>query len=857
MSNPTVGIGNTIDPPPDPSITRVLWTRVIFNEQEFFIYAPPTVDGGDSERDIALDFGSSVFQPGDKGSRSFFFALLIDTDVPSPLCEFISDEAWTTGGLQYAPSAVLSVRKSILQKLIIPTQYLIANGWTNLSKYFAYTWHPTDGTQYYGFNWTLNAPSAGDDELAQILKRSMKTSESYASVTYVDDSVSQTTIRALLSQPAIADVPKGNWRSGSDGQLVGNGAFALMVNVTPSFPSGTPPEESAKNPWRVYIEAGDDIVMKLQDGGALDVTISNTGDPSTDRQTTKVQLNDAQSKEKPPQGKKMPGTIPFLIVAFPVWNGIVIASGIQDTPGLVTNVSSQFCPKKKGLDIAQYVEDFDLDSPAHVLVPSAGNIVDFGSYVQVSSLNCHVELAYLPCFFWPSAEWDTWFLINEDTFQSTYSYDAYIIWTNNGLPVVAGAIPIETDTGKDAPPGGKFAVINWSLETPKADRYSPEIFGYILRTEEERDFVSKTGNGSFALDWVGGDPGGPTPASWSRYIQSVSVTTAISDNGSTSSGTITVDKYGLAGYNASVIQDIGAITISASGGESTFSGVIFQGLAMGISDQDSADSNVWTIPLVGLEMKMQDIKLVRPPFFDGYLLANALNFLCRYGGITPDYTYAPNAGTEAFRLPSSQDIEIAVLDYKTGTSVMDAINGIMGYAQHAYVVRDGRIYFYERDSSGMPVWLSNPANTARQLSHPDSKIQTIDRTPDFDDIRNEIVIVGLSQVTGGTETDLKVPLQPQILTINQSTTPDIPWSRPQLEAVPGAVSRSIMQNYAEAVRIDSSIYRFSGRTTVRGDARIKPYDRWSGTQAIVSVTHNLDFQAKTWTTDLELADTVV
>ena len=94
----------------------------------------------------------------------------------------------------------------------------------------------------------------------------------------------------------------------------------------------------------------------------------------------------------------------------------------------------------------------------------------------------------------------------------------------------------------------------------------------------------------------------------------------------------------IAGQDAEAIQAVGGIVIDmdASGAEGTTAGTIFKGLAMGISDNQSPEGSTWTIPLVGLEKKMEDIALINVPFFDGRTGAVTLDFLTRYAGLVSD-----------------------------------------------------------------------------------------------------------------------------------------------------------------------------------------------------------------------------
>jgi hypothetical protein len=126
-----------------------------------------------------------------------------------------------------------------------------------------------------------------------------------------------------------------------------------------------------------------------------------------------------------------------------------------------------------------------------------------------------------------------------------------------------------------------------------------------------------------------------------------------------------VDKYGVAGQDAVAEQSIGAVILDVTGGENTVAGTIFKGLGMGVSETDSAGEATWTIPLVGLEKKMDDMFLINPPFMDGEKLITAVDYLCHYAGLIYDMAAAqPNDV-----LSATEEINSARFDWKPGTTV--------------------------------------------------------------------------------------------------------------------------------------------------------------------------------------------
>jgi hypothetical protein len=89
---------------------------------------------------------------------------------------------------------------------------------------------------------------------------------------------------------------------------------------------------------------------------------------------------------------------------------------------------------------------------------------------------------------------------------------------------------------------------------------------------------------------------------------------------------------------------------------------------------------------------------------------------------------------------------------------------------------------------------------------------------------------------------------------NNVTTPVIPWEKALVEGMPGYVKDDELSDLADRRQAQSSFYITIGRTSIPGNADIKPYDQW-GSFVIHSVSHNVDFVGKTWTTDLEMSIT--
>jgi hypothetical protein len=591
-----------------------------------------------------------------------------------------------------------------------------------------------------------------------------------------------------------------------------------------------------------------EVTMKLTDTGSMEIKIGAEDTIHT------VNLAEGKAKGGPPQQQHIVGKVPYIILVYPVWNGIVITSGVQESRAVVLS-SSTYIPRiqKASIFVSPYSTGFDVTAPAYVEVgtgtPSAADdvLVDFGTTMRATVENCRIELAYLPCYFSREMWFVEWFVTSDDSPDTTYSYTVYPIFTKNRQAITFAASTVVESVKVGPVANTHYSYVQWRMKQATGyNRRGGEIFGSVLEVEETRQFPIKNGNGNFNLGWSGGTPGDPSPGSWNNHIQSVN--TSLNLDGS--SGTVVVDKYGVAGQDAIATQDIGAIVLSASGAEGTTAGTLFEGLALGISDQESSDGASWEIPCVGLETKLDEIALINVPFFDGEYLDVVIDFLTRYAGIVADTSNVPDADTT--QLTVSEDINVARFDWKSGTSVKSALDDVMQDTLTTYVVRDGKIFFYALNAfSGLP----NNLGVNWAPSYPNTKVVSIDRTPDFEDLRNEIVVIGLEQVMQGQGANIaNPPAFLRISTYQNTTIPDVPWAKSLVQPLPGMLEQGEIANLAEKIGQAVKTYELLGRTTIPGNASIKPYDQWDNF-VIYSVSQSVDLVGKVWTTDLELMRT--
>ncbi len=859
-SNPTVTIGNSIPGPSDPQVVRTTFTKIVYDSQKFWIY-------GEGEFDPAY----TTFTPTDKGEEFYMFipienALGPGGSPPGVKPSFVSSEAWGPessgstlggGGLRRAPSGFITANNSIMPKIIIPSYMIVDNGIIMPNNALTAAYLPNlEGL----FNWSLvslNGNSIAVTDTFKYAQVGAYYGSMYVSSKAKNDMSSSNTMEMLLKNPYKPfPPPQGityGWFNDDSTNLVGGGAFVLMLNVVPSRPASASVESVSANTWSVELKFGE-VKMVITDSGSTEVTIG-IGSSSQQLNKTTVNLAEGKTKGGPPQQQHIADKDPYVILIYPVWNGIIIASGVQDAYATVFS-SSYYVPKLKEAAVLNqpYSNGFDPTNPAEVLVGvgtgAESVLVNFAGDFTLTSKNCRFDVAYLPCFFSSQCWFDEWRLQSDDIDgMTTFTYNVYPIWTKNNTNSTLNPAPAVDDSGVPGTlDGTHYTYTKWRLASDtdpanaRFNRVAGEILGSILEVKETQDFPIKNGNGNFDIVFTASGRGDPSASSdWSDYIQSVSVSTNIDG----SSGQITVDKFGIAGQDVVAEQSIGALTIDATGAEGTVSGSIFKGLGIGISDNRTTEGATWTIPLFGLEKKLDDMNLINVPYVDGETLGFVGNFLCTYAGLIPDFSNADPTK----QVGVSSDVNTVRFDWKAGTTVRAALEEIMDDLNHQYVVVDGVVKFYELDGiTGLPLTLGQDWKS----DYPYTKTVMYDASPDFDDMRNEIVVLGLEQIPDGKNKEIEnLPTVPRVaFQTDIATTPDIPWSKTLVRPIAGNMQMDDFEALDTKLAAKHGVYELVGKTTIPGNANIRPYDKW-GDFVIYGVTHNLDFKSKTWTTDLE------
>ena len=904
--NPLVDITNYSESIPVFYSVKRFYSIINFKDFKFFVY------GLGEESDSGL-------VPAQADSFYFWSAGNANnwTSGSGSPVPFINDLAWGdygTPGIVNSPSGFLAPTGTLFPKLAIPSFDLVDNGIEIGTDVGAY------GERRGVFNWTVSeingSPAAlSGEEILDYLETSGEEGAKYVSIKYKDDDVSSSSIKlncqvnsersAILS--GYAPVPDS---------LVGHGACLLMINVAPNNSGGgTTGLASGDETWRIKIDfPTGEISLSFDNTGSMLVDVAGT--------ITKAQLNQSRAKEQPPQFQQLckNGQTPYCIVIYPVWNGVVVSDGIQDAVG--NTVTSQYCPKDKRAHPTDETyfgpafdpqadlgtpeslwggdgsgspseggSDGDFPTTLNFEVSSPSNVtVNFGSSltagIDVEFNGCRADIAYLPLFHLPNLRFDQFYLSGTDGGDNRYWQWIYPIWTaNNGYFVIDRYNIDLTYSNPTAGTGVEYRrmeVTGFSDDATFYDRYGGEIFGYYFQSDEDSQINVINGDGNYPLVSFWNSPGAnvsgdPSPISgWKNYIENLNVSIGLEG----SNGSISVDKYGIAGQRAEPIQNIGSLRLYAYG---TYPGdfndqwdgshpptaygktagtdnILYTGIGMGVAQSDDSNGGSFSIPLEGRYKKLEDIMLINAPYFDGYELVDVLEFLCKYGGLffNSALQYHGNVINLTTPIVSSENISSPIVDFKAGTSILDALNQICELTHHSfYIKRDGKIHFYELGSNGLPVtgalgydWAGLYGSTGYTL-----KMNSKDSTPDFADLRNQIV--GIAQTeTNASGSDIKeIPLFPLTVALANPTTPTIPWSKQWVYPINGVVDETTLNGILNNAAALSQRYLLSGNITIAGNPYIEPYDRWTieGTTYIVeSVGHSIDFNGKTWNTTVQL-----
>lgn len=341
-----------------------------------------------------------------------------------------------------------------------------------------------------------------------------------------------------------------------------------------------------------------------------------------------------------------------------------------------------------------------------------------------------------------------------------------------------------------------------------------------------------------------------------RKIKSVSIQRGFDGT----SGTLVWDRYDPdLGLINRPNQNVGSLQLAIRGGADTRpggtrAGVIYTGIVQGNAEVNTGMSNDISLQLSGREAKLVDdggMRLLNQPFFDGYDHREVMQYLCDWGGI-PFHNLA-----DTYYLPSGV-IQAPVVNFQAGTTVWDAISTVCKLSSCiAYLDRFGKLRYIEAFRT-----------TGINWNYPETRVTSFNDTPDFSAMRDSIVLSALIYEQAqsaerpyegslGDRTGPEIGQQhlgsPVFMLIKVDTDPVFPWSKMMHYAINGVIrSQAEFNRIAAQIAAGVARPRATGTVSVPGNADVELLDTFNDDWVITSISHNIDTQSKSWTTDLSL-----
>jgi len=534
------------------------------------------------------------------------------------------------------------------------------------------------------------------------------------------------------------------------------------------------------------------------------------------------------------------------------------------------------------------------------------NNIKFGDMVSVAFMKSLGRFSYCPIFFHRKLCFTMYFkgnyLSHGETGGRYYFYplasadigagseDNWRGIGSNGAPCISHYRHVVDD---DSIQESIYAVdFEFTSSTPQ--RYPVEVFGVVIAYKRDSfQFQNENGNGTFQFDkriisqFSGArEEQDEFSKAYFGLIDNCSINASL--NGIT--GTLNLDGYpltqGIRHFMQS--QSIGELDLAVKQGDA-FS-PLFSGYGMEISTADNESSYGIGVNLYGINKKMEDMKVICCPFWDGDRLEMICAYFEAYLGLkikmidhtVTNYANAKvvgknlhtNVGTwdanpnvvssnntemsSTFRVPRSSEWTRPAVDFKTGTTCYDALKKL-GEFTGCYCVPqlDGTIVFYELNSFGIPYYVNNQQN----VEHFDVyDIMSINMNPFIENKYNNVATFGMLQKKG---VNGKIIMQNNIEfgafytktndQYNTATSLQFPWSKPLVGVEPAMLTKSELAIiHRNRVRFASADF-YKGTVQVVGNTRVNHmYQKINicGTEYfVISIVHNINLSSKVWTTE--------
>lgn len=567
--------------------------------------------------------------------------------------------------------------------------------------------------------------------------------------------------------------------------------------------------------------------------------------------------------------------------------------------------------------------------------------VKFGSTVDITFSKATGNFAYCPLYFYRNLQFTLLFKGQYNkavsssntgsnssqitTITRTNNFDYYLfplVCTNDvtnssgwsGTLSSAGAASCVVISGGTSATGGMASGSNglvcnddymqqsiyrakFKFTSDKLLRYPLQVFGAVVAMyRKSLPFPVKKNNGKFKLSSSAHNFGnyascvGSQVPSGTGYFYNLITGCQVQCGMEGASGRLTLDGYLLNSLQYfKREQFIGEIDLDVKN-----QGNLFKGFGMEITTENQQNNYNIGVNLAGTQKKLQDMKLVCAPFWDGDRLQAICNYFQNYcnvkikminhacssfenakqinytGGIFSSAGNWISNKTNAignttikstdFRVGRSWSWESPHINFPTGTSCLEALNKLATDTSCIFTVGlDGVGYFYELNDFGYPYYVDSQTSS---VEFDLSDLSSISLTPSIVNKYNSIATLGfiVKKNNDGTidNNSIATATQPGFMYTKIDDDSKyagktlFPWTRHNVGIEQGYLTKVQLHNLHRNRVLFSISDVYTGSITVRGNldvTHLYQKIKVGGIPFFVnSIDHNLDLQKKSWTT---------
>jgi hypothetical protein len=776
--------------------------------------------------------------------------------------------------------------------------------------------HPVYATREYNCNLTTSEAKSGSCAIC------------YKHVFYngVNDG---TTPEEKMTRPSLLINLAGNIVTTNSGDDNGNGGGSGGSG------GGAPPEGNQQvaepNAISVLIPPTGEII------GAVASNVSKSKDNQSNQGSMSVPCNDIM----PPQCiKDGSDYLLYPMYFYPLYSGLVITNSILnsaqtggdkifikyneeikhpiytvDVKGVEKSQEAKDmlkADKASGSELMQWFpslfqETRDKEN-IRLLIPEQETI-KFGDIVNIKWTKSVGKFAYCPLFFHRSIKMTLFFkgeyrggdtgfvakgkyyvypLVFSNVF-ATQDDNAWSGLNKQGAKCITNARYVCSDTELQE----SIYAVDLEFTASEIQRYPIELFGIVLVYERNAfQFTISNSNGNFLFEKpVFNQFTGLVEQQTMLNKQYLGLMTSLSVSSSLDgvSGQFSMDGYPL-------MQGIKTFKQTQSIGEADFAiykdgyvNELCKGYAMELSTSDSESSYAINAQFAGVNKKMEDMKLICAPFWDG----DRLEMICAYFEAylnlkikMIDYTVTNYNGAKSvsndlygpigtwcseshtiinnsqinhpvFRVPRSCDWRSPSVNFNSGTTCMEALKKLGEMTGCVCIPQlDGTIVYYELNNYGFPFYVWNQKYIVEFQA---TDIISISLSPSLENKYNSIATFGFlakKDVDGKVEADDKVQHGAFYSnTLDGTFSPrgvQFPWSRASVGVESAMFTRAeLMEVHINRIKMmTAEIYK--GTVQVWGNTKVNHiYQRiriCGINFFVISIDHEIDAAGKTWTT---------